>query len=76
MVSWKGKAMIIRGVTTRRVSKTEQVEEVCTCQCHDPGVRMMHFMACCNPPRTDAGKAALEAYNDELLLKKLEDEKE
>lgn len=25
----------------------------CTCDCHEPGVVMMHFMPCCYEPKDD-----------------------
>jgi hypothetical protein len=62
--------MRIRGVTYRYDKDGVQVEEVCTCHCHWPGARIIHFRACCGVPRTAEGLALLEDYNDELLVEK------
>ena len=49
-----------RGTIYRYGANGFQVEEVCTCDCHDrPGV--IHFMKCCGIP-TEAGKLLLEEF--------------
>jgi hypothetical protein len=53
-----------RGVKLVRVSTENYMEVPSTCKCHVfPGIR--HAMACCNQPKTEAGMAALVAYEEE-----------
>ena len=62
--------MANRGVKSTWRGKLGYSDEVvCLCKCHEPGARMRHFIACCGPPKTEAGRLLLEAYNDELLVK-------
>lgn len=38
--------------------------EACDCTCHDPGVKMLHFMPCCRPAKNDEERAVVKKYEE------------
>ncbi len=51
-------------MTTRGVVNRDGQEVVCMCDCHEGAC--LHFMECCWPPKTEAGRQAIERF--EALL--------